>query len=40
MEEKLKTTKTTAKDVLPNKLHAGRRNHPRQRRNGPVCCCV
>jgi len=26
-----------AKDVLPN---ASRRNHPRQRRNGPVCWCV
>jgi len=20
--------------------HADRRNHPRQRRNGPVCCCM
>ena len=33
-------TKTRAKDVLPNKPHAGRRNHPTpQRRNGTVCCC-
>jgi len=23
-----------------HKPHAGRRNHPRQRLNGPVCCCM
>jgi len=33
-----RATITRAKDVLPNKPHAGRRNHPRQRRNGPVYC--
>jgi len=31
---------TRAKYVLPNKPHAGRRNHPQQRQNGPVCCWV
>jgi len=37
----ISTTKNTrAKDVLPNKPHAGRRNDPRKRRNGPACCSV
>jgi len=34
--------KTRAKVILPNinRTYAGRRNHPRQRQNGLVCCCV
>ena len=32
--------KLRAKDVLLNKLHAGRQNHPRNWWNGPICCCM